>query len=134
MSRAAFLCLLAGGCAIAFAPIFVRLSDTGPVASAFWRTALASPLLWIWLARERKPGTDPSFPPGGKLGSVPGFRSLASQIHSSGEASAVRQKALATGPVSERRTKIGAKAMAQPPASRHRKAARLMGACQREAS
>jgi drug/metabolite transporter (DMT)-like permease len=47
MHRAAFLCLLAGGCAIAFAPIFVRLSDTGPVASAFWRTALAAPLLWL---------------------------------------------------------------------------------------
>jgi hypothetical protein len=31
----AFLGLLAGGCAIAFAPIFVRLSDAGPVASAF---------------------------------------------------------------------------------------------------
>jgi drug/metabolite transporter (DMT)-like permease len=49
MHRAAFLCLLAGGCAIAFAPIFVRLSDTGPVASAFWRTALAVPFLWIWV-------------------------------------------------------------------------------------
>jgi drug/metabolite transporter (DMT)-like permease len=49
MSRAAFLCLLAGGCAIAFAPIFVRLSDVGPLASAFWRTALAMPLLWMWL-------------------------------------------------------------------------------------
>jgi drug/metabolite transporter (DMT)-like permease len=48
MSRA-FLCLLAGGCCIAFAPIFVRLSDTGPVASAFWRTALAVPFLWVWL-------------------------------------------------------------------------------------
>ena len=48
MRRAAFLCLLAGGCAIAFAPIFVRLSDTGPVASAFWRTALAAPILWLW--------------------------------------------------------------------------------------
>jgi drug/metabolite transporter (DMT)-like permease len=60
MSRAAFLCLLAGGCAIAFAPIFVRLSDTGPVASAFWRTALAVPVLWLWLAwrRQRWPGTD----------------------------------------------------------------------------
>ena len=46
MSRVAFLCLLAGGCAIAFAPIFVRLSDTGPLASAFWRCALAVPLLW----------------------------------------------------------------------------------------
>jgi drug/metabolite transporter (DMT)-like permease len=42
----AFLCLLAGGCCIAFAPIFVRLSDTGPVASAFWRVALAAPILW----------------------------------------------------------------------------------------
>ena len=49
MHRAAFLCLLAGGCAIAFAPIFVRLSDTGPVASAFWRTALAAPLLLLWV-------------------------------------------------------------------------------------
>ena len=55
MKRAAFLCLLAGGCAIAFAPIFVRLSETGPVASAFWRCALAAPLLWIWAWR-----TDPA--------------------------------------------------------------------------
>jgi drug/metabolite transporter (DMT)-like permease len=47
MHRAAFLCLLAGGCAIGFAPILVRLADTGPVASAFWRTALAAPLLWL---------------------------------------------------------------------------------------
>jgi drug/metabolite transporter (DMT)-like permease len=54
----AFLCLLAGGCCIAFAPILVRLSDTGPVASAFWRTALAAPLLWAFAlrggARERE--------------------------------------------------------------------------------
>jgi len=49
MSRIAFLCLLAGGCAIAFAPILVRISDTGPVASAFWRCALAAPLLWLWV-------------------------------------------------------------------------------------
>lgn len=53
MHRGAFLCLLAGGCAIGFAPIFVRLSDTGPVASAFWRCALAAPLLWAMAARER---------------------------------------------------------------------------------
>lgn len=53
MRRAAFLCLLAGGCAIAFAPIFVRLAspEVGPVASAFWRTALAAPLLWLWALR-----------------------------------------------------------------------------------
>lgn len=53
MRRVAFLCLLAGGCAIAFAPILVRLSDTGPVASAFWRTGLAAPLLWLWLLRPK---------------------------------------------------------------------------------
>ena len=53
----AFACLLAGGCAIAFAPIFVRLSDTGPVASAFWRAALAAPvmLLWVWFAPSPRP-------------------------------------------------------------------------------
>jgi drug/metabolite transporter (DMT)-like permease len=54
LSTAAFLCLLAGGCAIAFAPILVRLSDTGPVASAFWRTALAAPLLWMWAAKGER--------------------------------------------------------------------------------
>jgi len=52
-STTAFLCLLAGGIAIAFAPIFVRLSDTGPVASAFWRVALAMPFLWIWVFQQR---------------------------------------------------------------------------------
>jgi drug/metabolite transporter (DMT)-like permease len=50
----AFLCLLAGGCAIAFAPILVRLSDTGPVASAFWRTALAAPILWAFALHAGK--------------------------------------------------------------------------------
>src|ERR1700675_2986640 len=50
------------------------------------------------------------------------------QIHSNGTASAQRQKALATGPTSERRTRIGANAMAVPPARRQRKANRLMEA------
>lgn len=59
LSTAAFLCLLAGGCAIAFAPILVRISDTGPVASAFWRCALAVPLLWIWAWNEKDRGLTP---------------------------------------------------------------------------
>ena len=63
ISTAAFLCLLAGACAIAFAPIFVRLADVGPVASAFWRCALAAPLLWIWALREEKLVSDTSFRP-----------------------------------------------------------------------
>lgn len=54
----AFACLLIGGCCIAFAPIFVRYSDTGPVASAFWRVALAVPMAWIWVLRS-----SPRMPP-----------------------------------------------------------------------
>ena len=46
----AFLALLAGGVAIGFAGIKMRLSDVNPVASAFWRMALAAPLLWAWAA------------------------------------------------------------------------------------
>lgn len=53
----ALTALLVGACAIAFAPIFVRLSETGPTASAFWRTALAVPFLWGWArAAARAPG------------------------------------------------------------------------------
>ena len=59
MSQVAFLCLLAGGCAIAFAPILVRISDTGPVASAFWRCALAAPLLWVWVYNLPKTSRSP---------------------------------------------------------------------------
>ena len=46
--------LLAGATFIALSPIFVRLSEAGPTATAFWRVALAVPALWIlyWL----KPG------------------------------------------------------------------------------
>lgn len=40
--------LLAGALAIAVSPIFVRVSETGPVATAFWRIALALPVLWAW--------------------------------------------------------------------------------------
>ena len=45
----AFAALLLGAAAIAFAPIFVRLSDTAPSASAFWRVALAAAPLWLWM-------------------------------------------------------------------------------------
>jgi len=37
--------LLAGNVALAFGPLFVRVADVGPVASGFWRMALAAPLL-----------------------------------------------------------------------------------------
>jgi drug/metabolite transporter (DMT)-like permease len=44
----AFASLLLGGIAIGFAGILMRLSDVSPLASAFWRMALALPLLWGW--------------------------------------------------------------------------------------
>jgi drug/metabolite transporter (DMT)-like permease len=48
--------LLLGATCIALSPIFVRLSETGPTASAFWRVAIAVPVLWaLCLFRERSP-------------------------------------------------------------------------------
>ena len=44
--RPALIALFAGATFIALSPIFVRLADVGPSASAFWRVALAAPLLW----------------------------------------------------------------------------------------
>ena len=56
----AFAALLLGAAAIAFAPIFVRLSDTGPSASAFWRVALAAGPLCLWMRLSpRAQGTAP---------------------------------------------------------------------------
>lgn len=48
----ATLALLAGATCIAFAPIFVRWAETGPVATAFWRVLLSLPVAWIWFARQ----------------------------------------------------------------------------------
>jgi drug/metabolite transporter (DMT)-like permease len=42
----ALAALLTGATCIALSPILVRLADVGPSASAFWRVALAAPLLW----------------------------------------------------------------------------------------
>ncbi|TAD86965.1 MAG: DMT family transporter [Alphaproteobacteria bacterium] len=41
--QVAFVGLIVGGLAIALSPIFVRLSEVGPTATAFWRVALAFP-------------------------------------------------------------------------------------------
>src|SRR3981189_3767 len=49
----ALIALLLGATCIALSPIFVRLSEAGPTATAFWRVALAVPLLWIfWLLKK----------------------------------------------------------------------------------
>jgi drug/metabolite transporter (DMT)-like permease len=52
----ALLALFAGALAIGSSGIFVRLSETGPTATAFWRGAFALPFLavWAWLERRRE--------------------------------------------------------------------------------
>lgn len=57
--RMALFTLLLGASAIGFAPILVRLSDAGPISTAFWRLALALPLLWLGVlwAKQRGPVT-----------------------------------------------------------------------------
>jgi drug/metabolite transporter (DMT)-like permease len=49
--------LLVGAACIALSPIFVRLSEAGPTATAFWRVALAVPMLWVlfFLKTKAKP-------------------------------------------------------------------------------
>jgi drug/metabolite transporter (DMT)-like permease len=46
--------LFLGALGIAFAPIFVRLSQVGPSATAFWRLALSLPVLFIWMQFQRQ--------------------------------------------------------------------------------
>jgi len=43
----ALAALLVGATCIALSPIFVRLSEAGPTATAFWRVALAVPVFWL---------------------------------------------------------------------------------------
>jgi drug/metabolite transporter (DMT)-like permease len=59
----ALIALFAGALAIGSSGIFVRLSETGPTATAFWRGFLALPLLalWAWLERRtRAPAAAPA--------------------------------------------------------------------------
>ena len=52
--------LFAGALGIAFAPIFVRWSEVGPVATAFWRMALALPLLALWASLQPRRAEAPA--------------------------------------------------------------------------
>jgi drug/metabolite transporter (DMT)-like permease len=52
--RAALPALVIGAVAIGFSPIFVRLSELGPIATGFYRLFLALPLLWLWMRWESR--------------------------------------------------------------------------------
>ena len=60
--RLALPLLLAGAFAIGFAPIFVRLSELGPTATAFHRLLLALPALWLWHALKARSGSAVKLP------------------------------------------------------------------------
>jgi drug/metabolite transporter (DMT)-like permease len=63
-ARVALALLLSGAIGIAFAPIFVRLSELGPSATAFYRLLFALPALWIWQRFEARGDRLPRRPSG----------------------------------------------------------------------
>jgi drug/metabolite transporter (DMT)-like permease len=61
----AIVALLAGATCIGTSALFVKVSETGPVSTAFWRVLLALPLLWAWAwMDQRKAPTVPGSPRG----------------------------------------------------------------------
>ena len=44
----AIVALLAGATCIGTSALFVKVSEAGPVSTAFWRVFLALPFLWVW--------------------------------------------------------------------------------------
>lgn len=58
LSRAGLVALVIGSTMLAFGPLLVRLSDAGPIATAFWRMALAAPvLILVALVLNRRQAT-----------------------------------------------------------------------------
>jgi drug/metabolite transporter (DMT)-like permease len=55
----ALAALVSGAVAIAFSAIFVRLSETDPISTAFWRMSLAFPAFWLWMCLERRNSSCP---------------------------------------------------------------------------
>lgn len=65
----AVVVLIAANACLALGPWLVRLSDTGPVATGFWRLALALPLLAVFARREAGMGAG-GRPLGALMGAV----------------------------------------------------------------
>lgn len=53
----ALVALILGAAAMGVSPIFVRLADVGPFASAFWRVFLSLPVLWLWMRVSERAAT-----------------------------------------------------------------------------
>jgi drug/metabolite transporter (DMT)-like permease len=52
-ARLAVTALLIGAACIGTSALWVKVSEAGPVSTAFWRMFLALPLLWAWALSER---------------------------------------------------------------------------------
>lgn len=65
----AIIALLAGATCIGTSALFVKVSETGPIATAFWRVFLALPFLWAWAwsARRHEASASPSASPSGLM-------------------------------------------------------------------
>ncbi len=58
----AFAALVVSVLAMGLSPIFVRLAEVGPFASAFWRVFLALPVLYAWMRLSERGTTEASRP------------------------------------------------------------------------
>jgi len=63
MRGLSLIALFSGAVCIALSPIWVRVSEVGPTASAFWRVLLAVPLLWVLFFSLKTSGRKTSLPP-----------------------------------------------------------------------
>jgi drug/metabolite transporter (DMT)-like permease len=64
LPRLPLLSVMTGAAAIGFAPVLVKLADTGPSMTACWRVLLALPFLWGWFWFEQRGATPPRAPRG----------------------------------------------------------------------
>jgi len=62
-ARPALAALVCGATLLGLAPVFIRGSHLGPIATGFWRLALAAPVLGVWMSlhggtasRRARPG------------------------------------------------------------------------------
>ena len=63
----AIVALLAGATCIGTSALFVKVSETGPVSTAFWRVFLALPFLWTWAWMAQRNSTPAQSNPRGLL-------------------------------------------------------------------
>lgn len=70
---AALTALFAGAAGIACSALFVKVSEAGPVSTAFWRVCLALPVLWAWAAWDARRNPRPATKRDLRLMSLAGF-------------------------------------------------------------